>query len=163
DVTTADGQTHKAVTNWARNGFLYTLDRENGLFIRAVAEGDNVNWTKGIDPKTGKPLEYRPGAGLQTYAVAGPRRGRAEKDAPLHCNTWGGSPTGIWPPSYDPTTGMTYQTRTVGCTYQTITTTTDQAFNPLLREGLGSVTKQVQVNTMAQMVAIDTKSGRLVN
>ena len=77
-------------------------------------------------------------------------------------NTWGGSPTGIWPPSFDPQSGITYQTRTTGCTYQTITRTTDEAFDPKLREGLGSVVKQVQVNTMAEMVAIDTRSGRRV-
>ena len=162
DLVQPDGTVRKVVSNWGRNGFFYQLDRANGQFIRAVAQGDNINWTKGLDPKTGKPLEYNPNGGLQTYAVAGPRRGRAEKDAPLHCNTWGGSPTGIWPPSFDPQSGITYQTRTTGCTYQTITRTTDEAFDPKLREGLGSVVKQVQVNTMAEMVAIDTRSGRRV-
>lgn len=163
DVRGPDGTMRKGVTNWARNGFTYTLDRVNGQFIQAVAQGDNINWTKGIDPKTGKPLEYDPAAGVQTYAVAGPRRGRPEKDAPAHCNTWGGAPTGIWPPSYDPTTGVTYQTRTSGCTYQTIQKTTDENFQPWARENLGSVVKQVQVNTMANLVAIDVKSAKVVN
>jgi len=163
DFITPDGRPHKAVTNWARNGFMYTLDRENGAFLQATAQMSNVNWTKGIDPKTGKPLEYVAKQQLQTYAVAGPRRGRAEKDAPLHCSTWGGAPTGIWPASFDPTTGITYQTRTGGCTYQTILKSTDEAFNPLARENLGSVIKQVQVNTNANVVAIDTKSGKVVN
>jgi hypothetical protein len=29
---------------------------------------DNINWTKGIDQKTGKPLDYDPGKDLQTYS-----------------------------------------------------------------------------------------------
>jgi alcohol dehydrogenase (cytochrome c) len=162
DVVGPDGQSRKVVSNWARNGFFYQLDRGNGQFIRAVAETTDLNWTKGLDPKTGKPIEYQPAGGVQTYAVAGPRRGRAEKDAPRVCATWGGGPTGIWHPSYDPQTGITYQTRTTGCTFQTITKTTDEAFNATIREGLGSVVKQVQVDTMANIVGIDTKSGRIV-
>jgi len=163
DYKGGDGVIRKAVTNWARNGFTYTLDRANGQFIHGIAQGDNISWTKGLDPKTGKPLEYNPSVGVQTYAVAGPRRGRAEKDAPAHCNTWGGAPTGIWPPSYDPTTGVTYQTRTSGCTYQTIQKTTDENFQPWARENLGSVVKQVQVNTLANLVAIDVNKAKIVN
>src|SRR5690606_21754338 len=109
-------------------------DRATGEFLQAVPQADNINWTAGIDEKTGKPLEYNPGGGLQTYAVAGPRRGRAEADAPAVCATWGGAPTGIWSASYDPTSGLTYNTRTMGCTYQTILKTTDEAFQPLARE-----------------------------
>jgi alcohol dehydrogenase (cytochrome c) len=163
DLTMPDGTTQKIVSNWARNSFLYQLDRTNGQFVRAVAQDNGINWTKGIDPKTGKPLEYKAGGGLQTYAVAGPRRGRAERDAPAHCSTWGGAPTGIWPASFDPQTGITYQTKTTGCTYQTLTRSTDEAFTPLVRECLGCVIKQVQVNTLANLVAIDTKGGKVVN
>jgi alcohol dehydrogenase (cytochrome c) len=153
----------KVVSNWARNGFFYTLDRATGEFLGAVPEVDNINWTAGIDAKTGKPLEYNPSGGLQTYAVAGPRRGRPAADAPLHCATWGGAPTGIWPASFDPTSNITYNTRTSGCTYQTMTRTTDEAFNPLQREGLGSAVTQVQVDTKPVLIALDTQSGQVVN
>ncbi len=151
------------VFNWARNGFIYNLDRATGEFLRADAQVDNINWTAGIDEKTGKPLEYTPGAGLQEYAVAGPRRGRSEADAPAVCATWGGGTTGIWSGSYDPSTGITYNTRTTGCTYQTILRTTDEDFRPLAREGLGSSVRQVQVDTQAALIAIDTKTGEIVN
>ena len=164
DFKTPDGKTVKSATSWSRNGFLYTLDALTGTFMQAVAHADNINWTKGIDAKTGKPIEYIAGQGvLQGYAVNGPRRGRTAANAPMHCATWGGSPTGIWPPSYDPATGITYNSRTSGCTYQTILRTTDEAFNPLSREGLGSTIQQVQVNTMANLVAIDMRSGKVVN
>jgi alcohol dehydrogenase (cytochrome c) len=32
---------------------------------------DTVNWTKGIDPKTGKPVDYDPNKEIQTYAGMG--------------------------------------------------------------------------------------------
>ncbi|MCC6984563.1 MAG: PQQ-binding-like beta-propeller repeat protein [Bauldia sp.] len=161
---TQNGTTTNVVANWARNGFFYELNAADGTFINAVAQVDNINWTAGIDPKTGKPVEYNPEPGiLQNYGVAGPRRGRSEADAPAVCATWGGGTTGIWPGSYDPTTGITYNTRTTGCTYQTITRTTDEAFNPMAREGLGSVVRQVQVDTKFALIAIDTNAGVVAN
>ena len=51
-----------------RNGFEYFLDRRNGQFLKAVQHVDQVTWTKGIDPKTGKPIEYEPGKDFQLYA-----------------------------------------------------------------------------------------------
>ena len=50
-----------------RNGVGYAVDRTNGKFQWAVPFVKTVNWTKGIDPETGKPAEYRSeerGAGL---------------------------------------------------------------------------------------------------
>jgi alcohol dehydrogenase (cytochrome c) len=32
---------------------------------------DNVNWTKGIDQKTGKPVDYDPSKDIQSYAGIG--------------------------------------------------------------------------------------------
>ncbi len=162
DFRTADGRTLKAVSNWDRNGFLYTLNAATGEFLQAVAQTDNINWTKGIDTKTGKPMEYLPGQVLQPYNVAGPRAGRTREQAPMVCATWGGSPTGIWPPSYDPTTGVSYQTRTSGCTYQTMVRSTKEAFAPTARECLGCSVNQVQVDTKANMVAIDVRSGKVL-
>ena len=165
DVTGPDGKAHQAVTQWDRNGFTYTLDAETGSFLQAVAQVDNINWTLGLDPKSGKPIEYVAGGNiLQPYNVAGPRRGRSEEDAPLVCATWGGGPTGIWPPSYDPNRHMTYNTRTSGCTYQTVVKSVEEGpFDPLRRESLGSVTRQVQVNTMANVISIDIESGKVAN
>ncbi len=39
-----------------KNGFLYVLDRRDGKLLRANPIV-RVNWTKGIDPKTGKPID----------------------------------------------------------------------------------------------------------
>lgn len=162
-VTGPDGETRNAVSNWARNGFFYTLDRMTGDFIRATPQVDNINWTAGIDEKTGLPIEYDPEAGLQNYAVDGPRRGRPEELAPMVCATWGGGTTGIWPASYDPTTGLTYNTRTTGCTFQTVIVPTDEAFDPLRREGLGGQTQQIQIDTQFALISIDTNTGEVAN
>ncbi len=64
------GQPRKLITHSARNGFLYTIERANGAIALAKPYTD-VNWTKGIDQKTGKPLEYDPAKDIQTYAGAG--------------------------------------------------------------------------------------------
>jgi lanthanide-dependent methanol dehydrogenase len=51
-----NGQTRKVLVNFDRNGFAYVLDRKTGELLR----GDPfvfVNWAKGIDLKTGKPIE----------------------------------------------------------------------------------------------------------
>ena len=64
---TIDGQRRKLVTHSARNGFLYTMERNNGAIVGAKPYME-VNWTKGIDQKTGKPLDYDPAKDVQTYS-----------------------------------------------------------------------------------------------
>jgi alcohol dehydrogenase (cytochrome c)/methanol dehydrogenase (cytochrome c) subunit 1 len=50
------GKKYKTLTHFDRNGFAYTLDRANGSLL--VAEPYvYVNWAKGIDMKTGRPIE----------------------------------------------------------------------------------------------------------
>jgi len=66
--TTVAGEPRKVLTHSARNGFIYTMDRHNGQIIGAKPYLDNINWTKGIDQKTGKPLDYDPQKDVQTYA-----------------------------------------------------------------------------------------------
>ena len=63
-----NGEDRKLVVHAARNGFFYALDRTNGSFIAGKQYVDELNWTPGLDPKTGKPLNYDPNADLQTYA-----------------------------------------------------------------------------------------------
>jgi alcohol dehydrogenase (cytochrome c)/methanol dehydrogenase (cytochrome c) subunit 1 len=50
------GKATKVLTHFDRNGFAYTLDRTNGTLL--VAEPFVfLNWAKGIDMKTGRPIE----------------------------------------------------------------------------------------------------------
>jgi alcohol dehydrogenase (cytochrome c) len=53
--TTVDGRPVKAAVQSNRNGFFYVLDRTNGQFVYAVPTVEGINWTKGLDPKTGRP------------------------------------------------------------------------------------------------------------
>jgi alcohol dehydrogenase (cytochrome c) len=99
------GEPRKLLTHSARNGFLYTMDRHNGQIVGAKPYVDNVNWTKGIDQKTGKPLDYDPGKDVQTYAGVGNIVAGAplKKLCPSHL---GGN--NFWPSSYSRKTGLVY-------------------------------------------------------
>jgi alcohol dehydrogenase (cytochrome c) len=106
------GQLRKLVTHSARNGFLYTMDRINGQITGAKPYMEDVNWTKGIDQKTGKPLDYDPAKDVQVYAGVGNFTPSAllKKVCP--------SPTGgnnYWPSSYSPETKLLYIPALTGC------------------------------------------------
>ncbi len=62
------GEARKLITHSARNGFLYTMERNNGQTLLAKPYLDNINWTKGIDQKTGRPVDYVAGADIQLYS-----------------------------------------------------------------------------------------------
>ena len=110
--TEIDGVMRKVVGHFGRNGFYYNLDRVNGEFISANQYVNELNWTDGIDPKTGKPLGYNPQARLQEYKPGfAPRRGRA---AVLTCpNIQGG--VNQWPTSFNPDLGIAYGAGIEGC------------------------------------------------
>ncbi len=72
--TKINGEDRKIVAHFGRNGFFYTLDRTNGQFIEAEQYAQKINWTDGIDPKTGKPVEYDPKKDLQVYKIGKPSR-----------------------------------------------------------------------------------------
>ena len=106
------GQPRKLVTHSARNGFLYTMDRNNGAMVGAKPYMDNVNWTKGIDQKTGKPLDYDPNKDIQTYAGVG----NLTPGAPLKkvCPSQAGG-NNYWPSSYSPNTKLMYIPALTAC------------------------------------------------
>lgn len=77
-ITLADvrigGQMRKILMQAPKNGFFYVLDRTNGKLISAEAYGQ-VNWAKGIDLKTGRPIENegaRYGNGSSVRIMPGP-------------------------------------------------------------------------------------------
>jgi len=63
-----NGEGRKIVSHAGRNGFAYSFDRLSGQFLKATPYAVKVTWTRGIDPKTGKPVDYDPGKDMQTYA-----------------------------------------------------------------------------------------------
>ena len=64
-----NGEDRKLVVHAARNGFYYALDRTNGSFVAGKQYVDELNWTTGLDPKTGRPLNYDPNKDVQEYAA----------------------------------------------------------------------------------------------
>jgi alcohol dehydrogenase (cytochrome c) len=108
---TVNGETRKVVANFSRNGFFYTLDRASGQFIRGDQYQEKVTWTKGLDPKTGRPVDYNPDTPVQVYAGTGAMRGKA---AQTDCPWWGGAPT-FFPPTFDQKRMIAYVAGAEGC------------------------------------------------
>lgn len=50
-----------------RNGIGYAVDRNTGKFIWATPFVKKLTWTKGVNPETGKPMEYDASKGQQIY------------------------------------------------------------------------------------------------
>jgi alcohol dehydrogenase (cytochrome c) len=111
DVT-INGETRKALGHFARNGFFYELDRGNGSFIKGAQYVNDLNWTKGLDPKTGKPAEYDPKLDVQVYLPeARALRGDGMKRT---CPTWHGG-VAHQPPAYNPVKHLAYGVGAEGC------------------------------------------------
>jgi alcohol dehydrogenase (cytochrome c) len=103
------GEMRKVISQTNRNGFHYILDRTNGQFIKGEPF-TTVNWTAGLDPKTGKPIDYDPNKTVQDYAGRAIKYGRKAIDVrPAHY----GMPT-FMPNTYDPTRGITYFQAMIG-------------------------------------------------
>ena len=109
--TKVNGEDRKVLAHFGRNGFFYNLDRDNGSYIQSGQYVGKLNWTKGIDPKTGMPLEYDPSKSLQTYAI-GPIN-RAGATATTCPNIQGG--TNFFPTAYNPSLGLAYAVGIEGC------------------------------------------------
>jgi alcohol dehydrogenase (cytochrome c) len=110
--TTISGEKRKVVGHYARNGFYYTLDRTNGKFIKSEKYVNDLNWTKGIDQKTGKPLEYSARLDVQIYNPdARALRGEGKKRT---CPTWHGG-IAHQPLAFNPIKNIAYGVGTEGC------------------------------------------------
>src|SRR5260370_10957748 len=110
------GQSRKLITHSARNGFLDTMERANGAMVLAKPYME-VNWTKGIDQKTGKPLEYDPAKDIQTYAGIGNLNSN-EPPKTVCPSLLGGN--NYWPSSYSPKTKLMYIPALSNCSTITI-------------------------------------------
>jgi len=109
---TINGRTRKVVSHFGRNGFFYSLDRTNGNFIKAAKYVNDLNWTKGLNPETGKPVEYNPKLDVQIYnPAARALRGDPEKRT---CPTWHGG-IAHQPTAYNPIKHIAYGVGIEGC------------------------------------------------
>jgi alcohol dehydrogenase (cytochrome c) len=92
------------------------MERANGAMVMAKPYTE-VNWTRGIDQKTGKPLDYDPNKDIQTYAGVGNLNTNepTKKVCPSHA---GGN--NYWPSSYSPRTKLLYIPALTTCVMVTI-------------------------------------------
>ncbi len=102
---TVNGVKRTLVTHSSRNGFLYTYERATGQTMLAKPYLDRVNWTAGIDQKTGKPVDYDPNKDIQTYS--GKQNQLPDKVAKQMCPGPSGG-NNFWPSSYSQRTKMLY-------------------------------------------------------
>ena len=113
-----DGRMRKVVSHFGRNGFFYTLDRTDGSFIRGNKYVNDLNWTAGLNPETGMPLEYDPNLDVQIYNPEA-RALRADRDEMKRaCPTWHGG-VAHQPLAYNPVKHIAYGVGTEGCFAQT--------------------------------------------
>jgi alcohol dehydrogenase (cytochrome c) len=117
--TKINGEDRKILSHAGRNGFTYSFDRLSGQFLKATQTVKVVTWTKGIDPKTGKPVDYDPSRDVQAYAEnAGDLADKVERRV---CPNIAGG-TNFWPVSYSRKTGALYIGAYEGCSAITVDT-----------------------------------------
>ena len=109
---TVNGRKRTLVTHSARNGFLYTYERANGQNVLAKPYLENINWTKGIDQKTGKPVDYDPSKDIQDYS--GLQNQTPQQPTRKMCPSPSGG-NNFWPSSYSQRTKMIYIPALIAC------------------------------------------------
>jgi PQQ-dependent dehydrogenase (methanol/ethanol family) len=112
DAKGIDGKVHtKLLTHFDRNGLGYTLDRETGELLVAQKFDKAVNWTTGVDPKTGIPAvnpKYSTQTGGEDKAQgAGPDGKPGTADDDLVCPSAMGAKNQP-PVAYSPKTKLIY-------------------------------------------------------
>ena len=114
-----DGQARKLITHSARNGFLYTFERSNGQTVFAKPYMDTINWTAGIDQKTGKPLDYDPNKDIQVYS--GKQNQTLAEPTKKLCPSMSGG-NNYWPATYSQKTKLLYIPSNASCNEVTLDT-----------------------------------------
>ncbi|WP_157269343.1 pyrroloquinoline quinone-dependent dehydrogenase [Azohydromonas aeria] len=52
-----DGRGKQALVHLNKNGFVYVMDKDDGSIRNVWQYTENMNWAKGVDPKTGLPID----------------------------------------------------------------------------------------------------------
>jgi alcohol dehydrogenase (cytochrome c) len=151
------GQPHKLVIHSARNGFLYAFERTNGQTLLAKPYMDEINWTKGIDQKTGLPIDYDPTKDIQVYSGLQnlTLTDRTKKLCPSH---EGGN--NYWSASYSPRTRLLYIPSRPTC--DEVTMTPDQLRNPTTGSMLGGGVRYF-ARTQSDITVADPFTGEVKN
>jgi alcohol dehydrogenase (cytochrome c) len=157
-----NGEDRKLVVHAARNGYFYALDRINGSFIAGKQYTYEMNWTPGLDPKTGRPLNYNPNADVQVYTEGthGSRaRPKSDKLCPAHTGGKNWEPT-----AYNPQLGLLYIPSIEGCDYiETVPQKdfVDQGGTVRPRERFSGGATVIRERLYGSLKAVDPATGEL--
>jgi alcohol dehydrogenase (cytochrome c) len=140
------GQPRKLITHSARNGFLYTFERSNGQTLLAKPYVENINWTKGIDQKTGKPVDYDPSKDLQVYS--GMQNQTLADPTKKLCPSMSGG-NNYWPAAYSQKTKLLYIPSMSSCNQVTL----DPKLSTKAGDWKGATFKNIERNETDLIVA----------
>ena len=93
DLKIGGNTPRKVLLHAPKNGFFYVLERSSGKVLSAKPYVSEINWTRGLDPVTGRP-DIPP----EAYYV----------NAPFTSQPGMGGAHGWQPPSFSPKTGLIY-------------------------------------------------------
>jgi alcohol dehydrogenase (cytochrome c) len=137
-----------------RNGFAYAVDRNTGKFVWGLPFVKKVTWTKGIDPESGKPVEYDPNKQVQTYAVTPNRQDKVTDICP---GNMGGK---NWPPTaYNPNLKLWYIPVIESCNRITIEEETPDKLKPRDFFTGGGPSQPFKIT--GSVTAIDVTTGKI--
>src|SRR3984957_4520587 len=155
DVQSTNGP-QKLALEADRNGFAYAIDRTTGRFVWGLPFVKKVTWTKGIDPESGKPLEYDSKKQVQTYNTE-VTPSREHKVADICPGNMGGK---NWPPTaYNPELKLWYIPVIESCNRITVEEATPDKIKP--REFFTGGGPSQPFKITGSVTAIDVTTGKI--
>src|SRR3984885_10250542 len=146
------GQARKLVAHSGRNGFFYALERANGQHVLAKPYVDTVTWTKGIDQKTGLPVDYDATKDIQVYS--GQQAMTISDRTKKLCPSWLGG-NNYWSASYSRRTQLLYIPSVSTCNEATLDPEAGRNANGSI---LGGMSRYTERNT-SDIVGVDPFTG----
>jgi len=158
DIPGPSGAPQKLALEADRNGFAYAIDRTNGKFLWGLPFVKNVTWTKGLDPESGKPIEYDPKSPVQRYNVSVTPH-RENKVADFCPGNMGGK---NWPPTaYNPELKLWYIPVIESCNRITVEEATPEKLKPREFWTGGGPSQPVRIT--GSVTAIDVTKGKIAS
>jgi alcohol dehydrogenase (cytochrome c) len=148
------GQPRKLIAHSARNGFFYALERANGQTVLAKPYVDAVTWTKGIDQKTGKPVDYDPNKDIQVYSGQ-QAMSLADRTKKLCPALLGGN--NYWSASYSRRTKLLYIPSMSSCNQTTLDPDAGRSPNGIIAGGASRYTERNE----SDIVVVDPFTGEI--
>jgi alcohol dehydrogenase (cytochrome c) len=148
------GQARKLIAHSGRNGFFYAMERSNGQTLLAKPYVDAVTWTKGIDQKTGLPVDYDPTKDIQVYS--GQQNMTLADRTKKLCPSWVGG-NNYWSASYSRRTKLLYIPSDSKCSETTLDPDAPRSETGSMR---GGVPKYIERNE-SDIVVVDPLTGEV--